>query len=537
MDLNTCWETTNAYHTIAYYSHIVPILIAVFLGLFAYIKSKGSSISLAFASFTFSFSLWLAGDLVDWVSSDYTWVYFTWSWLDLVNVVFFIFGSYFFTLLARDRVSQIEKGLLVLLALPAFVITASGYSVTEFTQSVCEAVNNSLLTQYKLVVEGLLVLWMLTSLVRVWKSSTIAKRVQLGVILLAILLFFTTFASTEYFSSITGIYEINLYSLFVLPVFLIVMVFAVTNLGLFNFRFLGTQILSYVLILMTGSQLLFVQDTTHTTLAVITLAISMIFGILLLQNSQKEEQARVRIEHLAGELERLNDQQVVLIHFITHQIKGFIAKSRNIFSMALEGDFGSINDDLKPILQAGFESDTKGAMVIAEILNAANIKSGKVTFTLVPFDLRLLVEEVAKDFKATAENKGLKFTIDVGATPAMIKGDRAQLVNVFRNLIDNSIKYTLQGEINLRVRISEKTGGVIFETQDTGVGITPEDMKNLFTEGGHGKESTRVNVESTGFGLFIVKSILEAHNATIKAESEGAGKGSHFTVEFPSVEN
>ena len=67
-----------------------------------------------------------------------------------------------------------------------------------------------------------------------------------------------------------------------------------------------------------------------------------------------------------------------------------------------------------------------------------------------------------------------------------------------------------------------------------GIGITDEDKKRLFTEGGHGAESQKVNAHSTGYGLYIAKQITEAHGGTIHAESEGAGKGSTFVVEFPA---
>ena len=73
----------------------------------------------------------------------------------------------------------------------------------------------------------------------------------------------------------------------------------------------------------------------------------------------------------------------------------------------------------------------------------------------------------------------------------------------------------------------------LFSIHYRGVGITPEDMKNLFTEGGHGKDSVKVNVHSTGYGLYIAKKIVEAHGGKIWAESGGKGKGSRFVVEFP----
>ena len=69
--------------------------------------------------------------------------------------------------------------------------------------------------------------------------------------------------------------------------------------------------------------------------------------------------------------------------------------------------------------------------------------------------------------------------------------------------------------------------------KDTGIGITEEDKTRLFTEGGHGKDSQTINAHSTGYGLYIAKQITLAHGGTIRAESEGEGKGTTFFVELP----
>ena len=99
------------------------------------------------------------------------------------------------------------------------------------------------------------------------------------------------------------------------------------------------------------------------------------------------------------------------------------------------------------------------------------------------------------------------------------------------NLIDNAIRYTPSGEIN--VELTRIGNTVRFAVKDTGIGITEEDKKKLFTEGGHGKNSIKVNVHSTGYGLFIAKSIVDSYKGRIWAESAGTDAGSRFVVELP----
>ena len=228
-----------------------------------------------------------------------------------------------------------------------------------------------------------------------------------------------------------------------------------------------------------------------------------------------------------------NERQTILIHFITHQIKGFLAKSRNIFSFILEGDLGVISPELKNMATEGLESGTKGVSVVEDILNAANLKTGKVAYTMAEFDLKNLVTETFNELKTSAESRKLNYGLTIPDGKYLITGDAPQLKHVIKNLIDNSIKYTPQGSVC--VSLVNTAGKIIFEVKDTGVGITPEDKAKLFTEGGRGKDSQKVNVDSTGFGLFIAKGIVEAHHGRIWAESEGADKGSSFKVELEGV--
>jgi signal transduction histidine kinase len=148
------------------------------------------------------------------------------------------------------------------------------------------------------------------------------------------------------------------------------------------------------------------------------------------------------------------------------------------------------------------------------------------------FDVSAAVQDIATDIRRDAEHKGLSFSLS-SSGPLNIVGDEGKLRRmVFRTLMDNAVRYTKSGSVH--VELSQKGAEVTFAVHDTGVGISPEDMRKLFTEGGKGTHAEVINPESTGYGLFVAKSIVDAHGGRIWAESNGEGKGATFFVELPS---
>lgn len=227
-----------------------------------------------------------------------------------------------------------------------------------------------------------------------------------------------------------------------------------------------------------------------------------------------------------------NEQQATLIHFISHQVKGFLAKSRDVFSLFLEEEYGPLPEYLKIPTKEGLDSGTKGVATVQEILNAANFKNGTVEYKTESFDLKKVLLPTIEEQKKIAEGKGLSFGVHINENDNFeIKGDIEQIGHALHNLIDNSIKYTISGGID--VSLEKKDGRILFSVKDTGVGIDPADRPQLFTEGIRGKNALKVNVESTGYGLFIVKKIVEAHHGRVWVESQGIGKGSVFYIELP----
>ncbi|MDE2173437.1 MAG: HAMP domain-containing histidine kinase, partial [Patescibacteria group bacterium] len=222
------------------------------------------------------------------------------------------------------------------------------------------------------------------------------------------------------------------------------------------------------------------------------------------------------------------------IHFIGHEVKGFLAKDAGVFATLSEGDLGALPDAVRPFVDRALAQSREGVTAVTDILKASNQKKGTTEYKKEQFNFKQLVADEVEKARPSAEEKGLtlSFVADDADAPYDFVGDRGEIGDhVLRNLIDNAINYTPSGFI--AISLKREGGKIIFAVKDSGVGITEEDKKQLFTEGGHGKDSQRVNTHSTGYGLFIAKNIVTAHGGTVRAKSEGAGKGSTFVVEFP----
>ncbi len=293
---------------------------------------------------------------------------------------------------------------------------------------------------------------------------------------------------------------------------------------LFNIKVTGIALLVFALSIVAFGEVIFARELFLIVYRSSVFVLILIFGILLIRGVMREVSLR-------EQLQEANKAQENLIHFITHQIKGFITKSRNIFAELKEGSFGPISEDVRKISDQGLKINTDAVTTVQTILDAANIKTGKITYEKKPVDLRTLVKEIFERHKPNAEDKGLSYNLEIDENQKFnINSDVRKLTEAFSNLIDNSIEYTPKGEV--KVSLIKSDNKIRFSVKDTGIGIAPEDKSKLFTEGGRAKNALEVNVDSTGFGLYIVKNIIEAHNGRVWVESEGEGKGSEFMVEL-----
>ena len=139
---------------------------------------------------------------------------------------------------------------------------------------------------------------------------------------------------------------------------------------------------------------------------------------------------------------------------------------------------------------------------------------------------------VVEEAKLIALRKNIVVTMDASPIPK-VKTDIDKIPQVYSNLLSNAIKYTPEnGRIHIEVGTSKF--GVKVSVTDSGVGIAPEDLPNVFTKFYQAKNSSKASSRGTGVGLALVKALVEAHGGRVFAES-AVGEGTTFTVELPAV--
>ncbi|MFL6336197.1 MAG: PAS domain S-box protein [Pyrinomonadaceae bacterium] len=175
------------------------------------------------------------------------------------------------------------------------------------------------------------------------------------------------------------------------------------------------------------------------------------------------------------------------------------------------------------------------ARLINDLLDMSSILSGKMRIERAPVELGSVVREAAETVRPQAGARSISVEVQAaGSRPAFVSGDRTRLVQVFWNLLHNAVKFSREGG-RVRVRVGALNGAARVEVEDEGAGIEPEFLPHVFERFRQADMATTRAHGGLGLGLALVKSFVEAHGGSVRAESAGTGRGSRFTVALPAV--
>ena len=174
--------------------------------------------------------------------------------------------------------------------------------------------------------------------------------------------------------------------------------------------------------------------------------------------------------------------------------------------------------------------------IINEILDLSKIEAGKLSIIREEYSFSSIIFDVINMIKTKTTESCLRFVVFADSNiPNSLIGDSVRIRQIMLNLLSNAVKYTEKGFISLSVTIQSKSGNNVFlsiEVADSGRGIKPEVLENLFSEFERFSMEKNKNIEGTGLGLAITKNIVNVLGGRIDIQSE-YGRGSTFTVSLP----
>ncbi|MBX7232681.1 MAG: response regulator [Bdellovibrionales bacterium] len=246
---------------------------------------------------------------------------------------------------------------------------------------------------------------------------------------------------------------------------------------------------------------------------------------------RKKNEALIAAREAALESSKMKSQFLAnMSHEIRTPINGILGMTRLI----LDTDLSQTQKEYAQIIHDSAESLLS---VISDILDFSKIETGKISFEIIEFDLNYLLENLVQIYTNSAQRKNISLQFHGPEISTLYMSDPIRVRQILNNLIQNAVKFTFSGNINIECRIlsecEEKTR-FRFEVSDTGIGISKKSIDRLFQVFTQGDESTTRKFGGTGLGLAISKRLVDLFGGTIGVNSV-LNKGSTFWFEIEMI--
>jgi signal transduction histidine kinase len=256
----------------------------------------------------------------------------------------------------------------------------------------------------------------------------------------------------------------------------------------------------------------------------------------LKENIEKLEESNKRLAGMNEELKELDRMKSDLLANVSHELRTPLTAIKGYTDYILEGKLGPIGERQEKGLTVVQRNLERLSRSINALLDFSTMEVGRLSLNLQPFALPLLVEQIHQTLRSELERKRLRFETALAPGLPSVIADRERLAQVLENLVINAIKFTpSDGLIRVTAAREERQGRNIVEVSvsDSGIGIPEDQLGRIFNRFHQVDGSSTRRYGGVGLGLSIVRSILDAHGASIKVES-GLGSGTTFRFWLPA---
>ena len=250
------------------------------------------------------------------------------------------------------------------------------------------------------------------------------------------------------------------------------------------------------------------------------------------QKAAEEDLSRVydREKRARDEAEDANRAKDFFLAFVSHELRSplnaILGWSKILLTKKVD------EQTQTSALETIERSARAQAQLINDLVDSARITSGKLRLEFHPTNLYEILKTIFHSQKPAAEGKNIDLRFEFDSEEIPVFADAGRLQQVFNNLISNALKFTPEGgKIIIKAETTKSAAKIT--VKDNGQGINPEALPNIFRQFSQGDESNLQDKGGLGLGLSIVKILVEKHNGTVQASSEGIGQGASFTVTLP----
>ena len=530
---------------------LINAILGTLLGLVVYFKNKEANINKTFARFCVAVAIWSYCYFLWQISTTYESAIF-WSRALMMGSIFIpvTFFHFVITFLSLD---QVKKKLLFFGYTLSFI-----FLILNFTPLFVKNVEPALSFPYwpkpgiafhffhLMFVSYAFYFWYL--LAKTYQKSKGIQKVQIKYILTGSLVGFIGGATNHFLW-----YNILIppFGNFAPALGFLLVGYAVLKHHLMNIRVIATELFTGLIIVTVLIYTVFSPSFQEFLIRGSVFLIVMIFGIFLIRGTLKEIESleRVAIQEralresaeklvkrerkLRLETERLSGARNQFLLSAQHYFRTPLTSLIGLLELMMTGSFG------KEKLSQTFQSALELRKRIEEGLDISQFQSGKAILNKEEVQLEDLLLKTIEEFRPQLEQKpNLSFKINLSKEKlAKIKVDIKRIREVFSNLIDNALKHTLKGKVELFLEKIKEKNSILFKVKDTGIGIPKEELSYIGQSPfERGKEAKKLSPMGKGIGLYLSRLIVEAHGGKLWAESEGEGnegKGSTFYVELP----
>jgi PAS domain S-box-containing protein len=239
---------------------------------------------------------------------------------------------------------------------------------------------------------------------------------------------------------------------------------------------------------------------------------------------------RKRIEQALKDADRRKDE---FLATLAHELRNPLAPIANMLEVMKRAE-----NDPELLLQARDTMERQLASLVRlvdDLLDVSRISRNKLEMRKQPMDLKTVIHQAVESSRPWIESHDQTLTVTLPDEPVILNADPVRLAQVFINLLNNASKYTEpKGQIWLTAETHDDR--VVVKVKDTGAGIPPEKLGSIFEMFTQVDQSLERSHGGLGIGLTLAKTLLELHGGTVRAFSDGPGRGSEFVVELPVLE-